>query len=133
MRGIVKHFVINIVTLYLVTQWFSGLVIANGINGLIIAGVGLTVMTFLARPVINLLLLPINLVTFGFFRWLSSAFTLYLVTLVVPGFAVGNFHFGGLATKWVDLPSLDFSGLMAFIAFSLVISIFSSLIAWLVK
>ena len=133
MRGILKHFAINIVTLYLITQWFSGLTIANGINGVIVAGVGLTLMTFLARPIINLLLLPINLITFGFFKWVSSTLTLYLVTLVVPGFHIAGFHFAGLATKWIDLPTLNFGGFMALVAFSLVISLFSSLIYWLVK
>lgn len=133
MRGILKHFVINIVTLYLITQWFSGLSIANGWEGLVIAGVGLTLMTFLARPIINLLLLPINLITFGFFRWFSSTLTLYLVTLVVPGFEIAGFHFAGLSTKWLDLPALNFSGFLSIVAFSLVISIFSGFIYWIVK
>lgn len=133
MRGILKHFAINIVTLYLVTQWFSGLSIANGTNGVIVAGIGLTIMMFLARPIINLLLLPINLITFGFFKWVSSSLTLYLVTLVVPGFQIAGFHFAGLTTKWIDLPALNFSGFMALVAFSLIISLFSSLIYWLVK
>lgn len=133
MRSILKHFVINIIVLYLVTQWFSGLAIANGWQGLVVAGVGLTLVNFLARPIINLLLLPINLVTFGFFRWLSAALTLYITTLLVPGFSVSGFYFAGLVTKWIDLPSLHFSGFLSFIAFSFVISIFTSLIHWLVK
>lgn len=133
MRGIIKHFVINIITLYLVTQWFSGLTIANGTIGLIVAGVGLTLANFLARPAINLLLLPINLITFGLFRWVASTLTLYIVTLVVPGFVIASFHFGGLSTKWLDLPSIGFSGFMALVAFSFIISIFSSLIHWVVK
>lgn len=133
MRGILKHFVINIVVLYLVTQWFSGLSIANGWQGLIIAGIGLTLVNFLARPVINLLLLPINLITFGFFKWVSAALTLYLTTLVVPGFSVAGFYFGGLASPWIDLPTINFSGFLAFIAFSFVLSVLTSLIHWVVK
>ena len=133
MRAIVKHFAINIVTLYLVTQWFTGLTIANGVTGLIVAGVALTLVNFLARPVINLLLLPINLITFGLFRWVASIFTLYIVTLVVPGFAITSFHFAGLSTQWLDLPALSFVGLMALVAFSFIISLFYSLIHWVVK
>src|SRR3989344_2694889 len=103
MRLILKRFAINIVALYLITQWFSGLSVADGWEGLVVAGVGLTLVNFLARPVINLLLLPINLITFGFFRWVSAAFTLYLTTLLVPGFSVAGFYFAGLTTKWIDL------------------------------
>lgn len=133
MRGILKHFVINIVVLYLVTQWFSGISIANGWQGLAIAGVGLTLVNFLARPVINLLLLPINLITFGFFRWVSAAFTLYLTTLLVPGFSVAGFYFGGLSSQWIDIPAISLTGFLSYVAFSFVLSVFTSLIHWLVK
>jgi len=133
MRGILKIFGINIIVLYLVTQWFSGLSIANGWQGLIVAGVGLTLVNLLARPIINLLLLPINLITFGFFKWVSAAFTLYLTTLVVPGFAIAGFYFAGLSTQWIDIPVVDLSGLLSYIAFSFVLSVFTSLIHWLVK
>ena len=133
MRGILKTFVINIVVLYLVTQWFSGLSIANGWQGLVIAGVGLTLVNFLARPVINILLLPINLITFGFFRWVSAAITLYLTTILVPGFSVAGFYFGGLSTQWIDLPVVSFTGIVSFVAFSFIISLFASFIHWLVK
>src|SRR3990167_415445 len=133
MRAILKHFAVNIIVLYLVTQWFAGLSIANGTAGLIVAGVGLTLMNFLARPIINLLLLPINLITFGFFKWVSSAFTLYLTTLVVPGFAIAGFYFAGLSTKWIELPVINLSGFLAYIAFSFILTLFTSLLHWLVK
>ncbi|PIZ45666.1 hypothetical protein COY30_01575, partial [Candidatus Woesebacteria bacterium CG_4_10_14_0_2_um_filter_44_9] len=87
----------------------------------------------LVKPLINLLLLPLNLITFGFFRWVSSAIALYLVTLVIPGFKIIGFSFAGFSSRWLDIPAFSLSGFFAFIGFSFAISAFASIIHWLVK
>ncbi len=133
MKRIFKHFVINTFVLYLVSNAVEGLHFENGVSTLLMAGVGLTVASYVARPVINLLLLPINLVTFNLFKWLSSAIALYLVTLVVQGFKISTFIYAGFSNKWFSLPSLNVSGVLAYIAFSFLISILSSFIYWLMK
>ena len=133
MKRIFKHFVINTFVLYLVSTSVEGLHFENGITTLIMAGVGLTVASYVAKPIINLLLLPINLVTFNLFKWLSSAIALYLVTLVVQGFKISSFIYAGFANKWFSIPSLSVSGVFAYVAFSFLISILSSFIYWLMK
>lgn len=100
---------------------------------MLLAGVGLTIVTLLARPIINILLLPINLITFGLFRWVSSAVTLYLVTLVVPGFKILGFKFFGFTSDWFSIPSVSLGGIGAYVGFSFLISILMSLIYWLIK
>ena len=89
------------------------------------------VSSLLAKPIINLLLLPINLITFNLFKWVSSAVALYLVTLVVDGFKITGFKFAGLTSQWLDLPSVNLNGFLAYVAFSFVFSIFASFIYWL--
>ena len=133
MKRIFKHFIINTLVLYLVSKSVEGLHFESGFITIIMAGIGLTVAGYVAKPVINLLLLPINLVTFNLFRWLSSAIALYLVTLVVQGFNISNFVYGGFSSKWFSIPSMDLGGVLAYVAFSFLISIISSLIYWLMK
>ncbi len=129
-KKILKHFFINSLALYFVAQGTEGLVFAKGLETVLLAGAGLTIASLLVRPVINILLLPINLVTFNLFKWVSSAIALYLVTLVVPGFKISHFFFEGLTTKWIDLPQISFSGALAYVAFAFVISFATSLIHW---
>jgi len=133
MKSILKIYVTNTLSLYLASVTFKGMELSNGLNSILLAGVGLSILSLLVKPLINLLLLPLNLITFGLFRWVSSAIALYLVTLVVPGFKIAGFVFSGLASKWIDIPSLNLAGFMAVIAFSLVISIFSSILHWLIS
>lgn len=131
MKKILRHFTINTVSLYLASSVASGLIFEKGIETLLLTGIALTLASLVAKPVVNLLMLPINLITFGLFRWVSAAITLYLVTLVVPGFKIVNFFFGGYSSVWIDIPSVTFVGVISIVAFSFLHSLFSSFIHWL--
>jgi len=132
MKKVLRHYVIDTFILFVVSKIASGLVFENGVETLLLAGAGLTVASLLAKPIINLLLLPLNLITFNLFKWVSSAVALYLVTLVIPGFKITGFFFEGLSSQWLDLPSLSFTGFFSYIAYSFIFSLFSAFIYWLI-
>lgn len=133
MKSLLRHYIVDTFTLYLVSTVASGIIFQDGLKTLFLAGVGLMVASMLIKPIINILLLPINLVTFGLFKWLSSAVALYLVALVIPGLKIERFFYSGLTTTWIDIPQISFEGLMAFVAFSLLISFVTSIFHWLIK
>jgi putative membrane protein len=116
MRGLIKHFIINTAALYIISITVHGMVFANGTYTLLLTGAVLMLTNMIVKPIINILLLPINLVTFGLFKWIGYAVTLYLVTLVVPGFKLLDFVFSGYNTYWVT-SALSLTGILAFIAF----------------
>lgn len=132
-KKIIRHLVVNVFSLYTVSLLAQGLVFEKGVTTMFMAGLGLTVVSMLVKPIINILLLPINLVTFNLFRWVTSTIALYLVTLVVPGFQIAKFAFAGMSSKWLDLPALNFQGVLAFISFSFLISLITALIYWLIN
>jgi putative membrane protein len=105
----------------------------NGFTTIVVTGAVLTLTGMLIRPLINLLLLPINLITFGLFKWVSFAITIYLVTLLVSGFKISEFVFSGFSTYWFVVPEIALSGLFAFLAFSFIISFVSSTIYSILK
>lgn len=133
MRGILKGFIISTGALYIVSEVISGLVFEQGMYTLLLAGFALMMATLIIRPVLNILLLPLNLVTLGLFKWVTYAITFYLVTLVVPGFKLLNFAFDGFNSYWFNLPGITLHGLFAFVAFSFVISFTLSVLHWIFK
>lgn len=130
MRGILKRFIIATVTLYLVSQSVQGITFVNGIESLVVTGAVLTGVSLIVKPILNILLLPINLVTFGLFKWVTFVVTLYLVTLLYTPFKVGDFAFAGYNSYWFSIPSINLSGVLAFVAFSFLISFVSSILHW---
>jgi putative membrane protein len=133
MKRILRHFVIDTYSLWLTSLCASGMVFGRGFITLLLAGVGVTLVSVIAKPVINLLLLPLNLLTFGVFRWVAAAIVLFLVTLLVKDFAISGFAFSGFSNKWIELPALNFHGILAFVGFSFILSIITSFIYWLIK
>ena len=131
MKTILKHFVIDTVSLYLISLIVTGIVFEKGIETLLLTGFVLMLTTLIVRPIINILLLPLNLITFGLFKWVTYAITLFLVTLVVPGFKLADFIFAGFHSIWFSIPAISLSGGLAFIAFSFLISFVSSIVYWI--
>jgi putative membrane protein len=60
----------------------------DGVGPLILAGVLLSLVHALVRPILVFLTLPITLLTLGFFLWLLNALLLGAVAFLVPGFRV---------------------------------------------
>src|SRR3989338_10950299 len=133
MKRILRHFVIDTFSLWVVSSIAQGMVFQNGLETLIATGLAVTATFLLAKPIINLLLLPLNLVTFGLFRWVSSAVVLYIVTLIIKDFKIITFIFAGVSSKWIDIPALNFHEFLAFVGFSFILSLINSFIYWLVK
>jgi putative membrane protein len=132
-KKIIKIFAIEVLALYIVNQFVSGLFFGEGIKTFLIASFALGIAAYLVRPIVNLLILPLNLITFGFFRWLSSAVALYLVTLVVNQFKIEQFFFPGYENIWFSIPRIEVRGFLAIILFSFTLSILTSILNWIFK
>lgn len=129
MKKLLKIFTREVLALYVATQIASGIVFENALQGLIVAGVALAVAQYIVKPVVNLLLLPINLATLGLFRFISHAITLFIVDVALNDFQVTGFHFLGLTSKFLDLPAINFeAGPVAYVAFSLILFVVTSLL-----
>lgn len=130
MKKIVKIFAVEVVSLFVATQIASGIVFQNGLEGLFVAGVALAIAAYFVRPVVNILLLPLNLVTLGLFRFIGHAVTLFVVDLALNQFQITGFHFFGMTSRFFDLPQINLeSGPLAYIAFSILISVVSGLLS----
>ena len=101
MKKYLRLFLINLGTIWLATFLLAGVSYQGGFKTLALAALALTVINFLIRPLIKILLLPINLLTMGMFRWVINVLSLYLLTIVVPqisitGFRLAGFNYQGL-------------------------------------
>jgi putative membrane protein len=133
-KRIIRSFLIQAGILYLISTAVSGLSFADGVTGLLITAFALTLAGLFLKPIINLLLLPINLITFGLLRWLTSAVVLFVVDLVLPQFSVGILQFAGFTSELFSLPAFSSPSIVvSYILFSLIISLLTSLLYWLVK
>jgi uncharacterized membrane protein YvlD (DUF360 family) len=97
------------------------------------AAVLIALANLLVRPLINLFLLPIHLVTLGVFRWVANLVTLYLVTLIIPSLSIHSFTSPRLDLTYLIIPSIHFSAFGAFVVATLTLTTVFHCLYWLLQ
>ncbi|MBN1547444.1 MAG: phage holin family protein [Syntrophaceae bacterium] len=111
MRLLIKWVILTASILF-VSYLLDGIRVDNFLTALFAAAL-LGILNSIVRPILILLTLPINLVTFGIFIFIINAALLMLVSKLIPGF-----HVVGFGTAIIG---------------SILISITNALLNWLIK
>ncbi len=133
MKAILRSLFLNGLVLYFAVLVFPGINFNGQLDTLFLAAVTLTFLNYFIKPIIKLLLLPINLITLNLFGWVANVITLFLVTVLVSGFKVIPFHFVGFAYQGFIIPALDISLIFSYIIGSILISAIVGFLRWLLK
>ena len=92
--------------------FFQNLILENEILTLIKVSVVLAIFELLLKPIIKIILLPINLITLGLFRIVINTIGLYLAVFLIADFHVNTFVF----------QNYSFSGFWAYLVSSFILS-----------
>lgn len=112
---------------------FPGFSVSQEIWALPLAALVLTGINILVKPILKLILLPLNLLSFGMFRWVINVFSLFLLTFFVDQVSFQPFVFPGFSEFGINLPSINFSSLGSLITASFLVTLIRKTIAWLLR
>lgn len=132
MRKIIVNILSTAASFYVAQYFLSGFHIQNNWSTYLIASLVFVVFNFILTPIITILLLPINLLTLGLFRWLTNVLILYLFDLVYDGINIVGFTYPGMTSPVISLPSgylglfwvLVISSLLMSLTYSIINSLF---------
>lgn len=133
MKGLLRHFLINLGAIWTLTQVLPAISLTGGIRGLLIGALAFMVANLLLVPMLRILLLPLNLLTLGLFSWLSNVLALYFLVNVVPYFRIEGYHFSGIFWEGFSIPSVDFTVFQVVIIASFMLGLIINLINWIIK
>jgi len=134
MKKILRIIFIELAGLYFASRIASGMSFQNGTQSFFITGIALGIAAYLLKPIINLLLLPLTLITLGAFKIIGHTITLFVVDVALEEFEVIGFNFAGFTSQYFDLPPVNFEkGILAYLAFSVLIWCFTGFINWIRK
>src|SRR3989344_2115270 len=119
MKYLLRVFLFNSFSLWLVSEIFPALSITGGWHVLLLAGIVLALLMLLVAPILKILFLPINLLTFGLLSWTINVIVLYLLTVFVPWVRVEAWEFGGFSFGGFVIPAISFSLIASYILVSL--------------
>lgn len=132
-RKFIRSLIFSSLCLYITTTVIPGFQISPGVGNLVIVTLTLTLLNFIVRPIVKLLLLPINLITLGAFRWLATIIILYLLTWVTPQVKIDGFSLSQIPLLGTILPNRHIGKFFATLLTTLSLTTIRRLLFWLTK
>lgn len=133
MKSLARLILINCLSLFLLELLVSGFSISGGFIPLLLSGLVLTILFKTVKPVLQVLSLPLNAITFGLFSFAINALLLWIASLFVKDihitfFASHRIVFAGFIIPGVIIHNLPFVYLML----AVILCVIIACITWIV-
>jgi putative membrane protein len=132
LKKLLRTYLIYVVVIYLSALIIPGLTYGEDLFVLLIAALVFGLVNALARPVVKLVLLPLNFLTLGVLSWITGVLMLYITTILVPGFEVQPFDFTGFVFSGITIEPRNVSYLESLVGSALVMSQLNRFIYWII-
>lgn len=133
MKAFLRAILINLLVIYLVDAIYPGFSILHDVKTLITASVIWLLLNKIVKPIIKLLLLPINLITLNLFSWAVSLITLFLLPMIVSGISISPFDFQGINYQGFSIPPFHLNLFLSFVVASSFLNLIHNIISWIIK
>ena len=133
MKSFFRNILFNAFSLFFISQFLAGVTITGGLLSYLFGGLALSLLFIFLKPILNLLALPLNIITLGMFSFLTNVIIFYLLTVFVPQISITSFDFPGLSYAGFIIPKIHFNVLFAFIITAFFQSLVVSFLSWLIK
>lgn len=131
MRFFAKKILINYLILNLLLNFYPGMIFTEGLKGLVVTALILSVINFLIKPILKIILIPFNLLTFGLSSWFLNFFSLIILVLVSPYATVTNFEIHKLDFWILHLTNFHINIILSIFLASLIIYFLEKFFTWI--
>lgn len=122
MKYLLRVFLFNLFGIWITSQILPTLTVRDGWQVLLIAAATLSLLMLIVKPILKILFIPINLLTFGLLSWVVNVIVIYILTIVVPEVTIVPWTFPGVTWSGFVIPSVHLTYVLALIVTSLVIT-----------
>jgi putative membrane protein len=133
MKGILRNTVINGISLAVLNQIVPGVTILGGFKTFVLAGFILSLLLLIIKPILNIVSLPLNMVTLGLFSFFTNSIILYLLTVFVTEVKIASFTFEGFTFAGFVVPVMTFNTFNSFVLTAAILSIIIAFFDWLIR
>ncbi len=122
MRHILKSILITIATVYIAFTLVPTIDLGTDPTNILVFIGGLWVISQVVSPIFSVVLLPVNLLTFGLLSLVLNVAFVFALMNFVPGFVVKAYNFPGVNIEGIVLPSYYFTQILTVILLALTIT-----------
>jgi putative membrane protein len=131
MKHLIRVFLFNVFALWLTSEIFPALVAPGGWQTILFAGFTLSMLMLIVTPILKILFIPINILTFGLLSWLINVIVIYLLTVFVPEIEVRSWLFPGGSWAGFVIPPIQLTLFWAYVVTSLLISMITDVLHYI--
>ena len=128
MKHFIRQSLLTAFSLFIVSKFYSGLNIPQNLLNLLWAGLIISLLNQLVKPIIKLLLLPINLLTLGLFSWLANVIVLLIAVKIIPDLIITSFTFESVSYSGFLIPNIYLNFFFSLILSSFFLSLIFNLL-----
>jgi len=133
MKKLLRMTFFNAVSLFLLTLAFPGVQVSGGVPVFILGGLLLSFISLFIKPIINIISLPLNLISLGFFSFLTNALILYILTVLIPQITVKDFTYPGFKYGGFIIPEIHFNLVFAYIVTACMLAVLDAFMSWITE
>lgn len=133
MKKILKYTLLFTFALITYRYLWGNIEFTNQPGSIVLVGLILAFFEIILKPIIKLLLLPINILTLGLIRFIIDTLGLYLAIFLIGDFSLNSVGSSGTLWQSYGLPPFQFSGIASYIFTSINIGIIMGIFKTLVK
>lgn len=131
MRYLLRQYVMCLSALFLTPFVFNGMTVQNGISGYLFAALLFMLGLLILKPILQIIALPISLITFGFFPIIITMVILFTVSLLDRGFSIHSFLFPGFSFLFISLPQFPVNLFLSYVLISVTIQLIYKLFQYI--
>lgn len=128
MKHLVRVFLFNVFALWLTGEILPGLLIHGGWQTILFGGFILCLLMLIVAPILKILFIPINILTFGLLSWMVNVIVIYLFTVVVPEMQVTAWVYPGATWAGFVVPQMEISYFVSLVLVSLCIAMITNIL-----
>lgn len=128
MKHLVRSFLFNVFALWFTGEILPAFVISGSWQTILIAGFVLSLLMLVIKPILKILFIPINIITFGLLSWVINVIVVYILTIIVAQIEIVSWIFPGITAWGFVIPSVSFTYIASLILCTFSITFFSNLL-----
>lgn len=128
MRHYLKAVIISAIAFYLAYTLVPTINLGVDPKNILIVTAGILLISILIHPIFSLVLLPINILTFGLLSFILNAVLLFSLTRFLPDFSIAAYNFPGANIEGFIIPSANLNQIGTILAVALIITVVQKLL-----
>lgn len=131
MKAFFRKLIGNITALLFISQLFTSVEVKGSSLGFLTVAVVMSLLEQFIQPVVNLLIMPINLLLFGAMRWVPWVTVVYLTTILTASFVIAPISIRSSEFAGLIVPVISMGHFSSVILISLIIYLIKKAHSWL--